>query len=386
MPDIRSFLRRGLAASVLTFSLALPFSGPAHALETKAKQAILLDFETGTVLMEKDARTRMYPASMSKIMTVYIAFQKLVEGRLSMDDEIPVSEKAWRKGGSKMFIEVGDRIRVEDILRGIIIQSGNDASIALAEALAGTEDAFADLMTQTARDIGMTDSQFRNATGWPDPDHYVTAYDLAVLAQRLVADFPQYYHFYKEKEFTWNGIKQGNRNPLLYRPGLGADGIKTGHTEASGYGLAASAIRGDHRLIAVVNGLDSVKARGTEAEKLLEWGFRNFENRTLFKAGETVEEAGVWLGVEDTVPLVTREDVRLTLPRGKSADMSAVVRYEGPLPAPIAEGAQVATLTVTAQDLDPIEIPLYAQRSIEKLGFLGRIVAAAETLIFGAVQ
>jgi len=376
----------GLAFLAALVPTVLIPTGPARAIETTAKQAILMDFETGTVLMEKNARSPMYPASMTKVMTAYIAFQRLSEGRLSLDDEIPVSEKAWRKGGSKMFIEVGNRVRVEDILRGIIVQSGNDASIALAEALSGTEGAFAEKMNETALDIGMTDTQFRNSTGWPDPEHYTTAYDLARLAQRLIADFPEYYHYYSETEFTWNEIRQGNRNPLLYRPGLGADGLKTGHTEAAGYGLTASAKRGDQRLIAVINGLDSVRARGTEAEKILEWGFRNFENRTLFKAGDTVEEAGVWLGVEETVPLVTKEPVRLTLPRSGNADMTAVVRYDGPIPAPIAEGAHVATLTVSATDLQPIEIPLYAAHTVEKLGFMGRILAAARTLVFGAVQ
>ena len=374
-----------LRSIIILLAMAV-FSPSVQAIETKAPQAILIDFETGTVLMESSARTQMYPASMTKIMTAYVAFRRLEDGTLSLNDEIPVSEKAWRKGGSKMFIEVGNRIRVEDILRGIIVQSGNDASIALAEALAGSEDAFAQVMTDVGRDIGMTNSQFRNSTGWPDSEHFVTAADLALLAQRLIADFPQFYHLWSEKEFTWNGIKQGNRNPLLYRPGLGADGLKTGHTQAAGYGLTASAERDGRRLILVVNGLDSVRDRGSEAEKLLEWGFRNFENKTLFSAGESVEEAGVWLGVEETVPLIPTQDVRLTLPRSSNADVKAVIRYEGPIPAPITKGEKLATLVVSADGLETTEVPLYAGMDVPKLGFVGRVIAAAKNLIFGAVQ
>ena len=257
----------GLSAALLWPALA----PPAQALETRAREAFLIDVTTGTVLLEKDADVSMPPASMSKIMTAYLVFGALKEGRISLDDKLPVSEKAWRKGGSKMFVEVGSEVSVEDLLRGVIVQSGNDACIVLAEALAGSEEAFAEQMTRKAREIGMEGSTFTNSTGWPDPNHRMTARDLAILAERMVQDFPDFYHYYSEREFTYNGIRQGNRNPLLYK-NLGADGLKTGHTEEAGYGLTASAERDGRRLVLVINGLESIKARSEEAERLIASG------------------------------------------------------------------------------------------------------------------
>ena len=238
--------------------LAVVLPTQAATMETQAEEAFLVDFQTGAVLLDKNADVRMPPSSMSKMMTAYMVFERLKDGRLSLDDELPVSEKAWRKGGSKMFVEVGDQVRVEDLLRGVIVQSGNDACIVLAEGLAGSEEAFAEQMTAKGREIGLTGSNFTNATGWPDENHYVTARDLATLAERIIVDHPEYYHYYSEKEFTWNDIRQGNRNPLLYR-NVGADGLKTGHTEAAGYGLTASAMQNGRRLLLVVNGLPSVR-------------------------------------------------------------------------------------------------------------------------------
>ena len=370
-------------AVVLSLAAGLPISS-ATARDTPARQAILIDVATGTVLFSKNADERMPPASMSKLMTAYMVFERLADGRLSLDDEFPVSERAWRKGGSKMFVEVGKRVRVEDLLRGIIVQSGNDACIVVAEGLSGSEQAFAEEMTKKADEIGLTDSNFRNASGWPDPDHYMSARDLARLATRLVQDFPQFYPIYSEKEFTFAGIKQGNRNPLLYK-NMGADGLKTGHTEESGYGLTASAVRDGRRLVLVVNGLESVTQRARESERLLQWGFREFKNYPLFKAGETVAEADVWLGKTGSVPLLLETPLTLTLSRKDRQEMNVTVNYDGPIPAPIVKGAQVATLRIAAPGLEaPVERPLIAGADIDQLGFVGRIGAALQHLLLGA--
>jgi len=275
-------------------ALALLFAGVASAappsFQTTAKQAILMDFDTGAVLYAKNADTPMFPASMTKIMTSIMVFDELRAGRLQLDSTFRVSENAWRKGGSKMFVRVKDDIKVEDLLRGIIVQSGNDASIVVAEGLAGSDETFGDQMTERAREIGLQDTVFRNATGWPDPDHVTSARDLAKLAAYLIREYPDFYSYYSEKEFTYGKsldgkpITQGNRNPLLYKS-VGADGLKTGHTEASGFGLTASAIRGDRRLVMVINGLNSVRARSSESERLINWGFQVFDNYPLFQAG-----------------------------------------------------------------------------------------------------
>ena len=371
-----------LAMFALFLALTVPSAAEAARIETNAREAILLDYDTGQVLFQKDADVLMPPASMTKIMTVFLAFERLADGRLHMDDEIPISEKAWRKGGSKMFVEIGSRVSVHDILRGIIVQSGNDASIALAEAIAGTEDAFAELMTEEAAKIGMENATFRNATGWPDPEHRITARGLATLAAETIRRFPEYYEIFSEETFTYNDIKQGNRNPLLYK-GMGADGLKTGHTENAGYGLTASAKRGDRRLILVVNGLDSVSQRSSEGERLLEWGFREFDNYKMLERGEVVEQASVWLGEKETVPLVTENELILTMPRAARKEMRVTVEYDGPIPAPIVKGQVLARMRISAPDMEDRVIPLRAGADVGKLGPLGRITAAVGHLIWG---
>jgi D-alanyl-D-alanine carboxypeptidase (penicillin-binding protein 5/6) len=320
---------------------------------------------------------------MSKIMTTYMVFERLKDGRLSLDDELLVSEKAWRMGGSKMFVEVGKTARVEDLLRGVIVQSGNDACIVLAEGLSGTEEAFAEEMTRKGREIGLTGSSFANSTGWPDPNQRMTARDLATLVQRIIADFPEYYHYYSETEFTYAEIRQMNRNPLLYKS-LGADGLKTGHTEEAGYGLTASAVQDDRRLILVVNGLESQKARSEESARLISWAFREFGNYTLFKPAETVEEAPVWLGAAPTVPLIMAEGVTITLSRRARRDMQVKVVYDAPIPAPLRAGQEVAKLVVTAPGDETLEFPLTAGVAVERLGVFRRVGASLEYLIFGA--
>ena len=342
---------------------------------------------TGAVLFEKAADEPMHPASMSKMMTIYMVFERLRDGRLSLDDALPVSENAWRKGGAKsggstMFLDPGSRVKLEDLIHGIIVQSGNDACIVVAEALSGSEEAFAAEMTDRARELGLQDTTLRNATGWPHPEHLTTARDLAILARRTIEDFPDYYHFYAGKMFTYNGIRQTNRNPLLYRD-VGADGLKTGHTQASGYGLTASAKRGDRRLILVVNGLSSVKERAREAERLVSWGFREFENYALLKAGDVVTDAEVWLGRDPVVPLVIEKDLTITLPRKARRKMKVTVRFDGPVPAPIREGTPLATLNVQAPGRDSVEVPLVAGADVEQLGIVGRLGVALRHIVWG---
>jgi D-alanyl-D-alanine carboxypeptidase (penicillin-binding protein 5/6) len=369
---------------VLVVAVTLPVF-PAFAIETPARQVLLMDMGTGSVLFEKNADEPMPPASMSKLMTVYLLFERLRDGRLKMDDTLPVSENAWRKGGaasggSTMFLEPGASVKVEDLIQGIIVQSGNDASIVVAEGLANDEETFAQEMTKRGRELGMRNTVFRNATGWPDPEHLSTARDLAVLAQRTIEDFPQYYPYYSEKEFTYNGIHQANRNPLLYKD-LGADGLKTGHTKASGYGLTASALKGDRRLILVINGLDDIRDRTRESDRLISWGFREFDNYPLFKAGEEVSTAEVWLGKAENVALVVDRDLSVTLPNAARPEMKVSVAYDGPIPAPITEGDRLAVLKISAPGVETVEVPLVAGNSVEKLGFFGRLFAAVKHLI-----
>lgn len=392
--DIRSGIApRGVAVALMAAVLApgavLVASGTALAaaptFESAGKQAILVDDLTGSVLYAKNADERMAPSSMSKLMTAYVLFDRLKSGRVSISDEFPVSEKAWRMGGSKMFVELNSRVKVEDLIQGIIVQSGNDACVVVAEALAGSEDAFARVMNDTARELGMTGSHFTNASGWPDPEHYMTARDLATLARHIIDEFPEYYKYYSQTEYTYGGIKQGNRNPLLYKD-IGVDGMKTGHTEAGGYGLTASMKQGDRRLIMVVNGLSGVNERSNEGERLLSWGMREFENRKLFSAGEVVETAEVWLGDTGTVPLVPARDLVVTIPVADRNSLTAKVVYDGPIPAPIAEGQEIAKLVVDAPGIEPLAVPLVAGQTVTEAGPIGRILAAISHFVSGVAE
>ncbi len=369
---------------ILLFAAGVwPQASAQTAIDTSAREAILVDAGTGTVLFEKNADTLMHPASMSKLMTIAMVFDRLADGSIKMEDTFPVSESAWRIQGSKMFVELGARIPVADLLRGIIVQSGNDACVVIAEGIGGDEQNFARKMTERAREIGMTHSEFRNASGWPDPEHMMTARDLATLAGYLVNKHKQYYGIFAEIDFTWHGIKQGNRNPLLYSY-PGADGLKTGHTEEAGYGLTGSAERNGRRLIVVVTGLDSDKHRGIEAERLLTLGFNEFETYTLLSAHQTLDEADVWLGDADKIPLVAGTDIRVTLPRAARKSLQAKLVYQTPVAAPVAQGAQVGTVTFTAAGMQPITVPVTAGAAVEKLGFLGKIPAAFNYLLWGA--
>ena len=380
---VHMIIKQAVLATLL--SLMLISSNTSNAFETLGKQAILLDATTNTVLFSKNADELMTPSSMSKIMTVYKLFERLKDGGLSLTDTFRVSEKAWRKRGSKMFVSLKSRVKVEDLIRGIIVQSGNDAAIVVAEGLSGSESAFADSLNVTAKKLGMTKSNFVNASGWPDPGHETTARDLAILTNATITNFPNFYHYYSEKFFTFNGIKQANRNPTIYR-NIGADGLKTGHTEAGGYGLTTSAIRKDRRLILVINGLPSKKSRRTEPEKLLDWGFREFNNYTLFKAGETVTRAKVWMGDRGSIPLLIEKDLVLTLSRKARRGMKVTVAMRTPVSAPIQKGQVLAMLKIKIPNQENIKLPLVSATSVSQLGLFSRLGTAIEYLLWGVSE
>ena len=351
----------------------------ASTLNTAAKQAIMFDYETGTVLFEKDADKQMPTSSMSKVITAYVIFDALKAGTIKLDDTFNVSEKAWRKGGSKMFVEVGKDIKIEDLLRGVIIQSGNDATIVLAEGLSGSEEAFAAALNAKAEELGMENSNFKNASGWPDPDHYSTARDLGKLATALIQNHPEYYKYYAEKDFTYNDIPQQNRNPLLYQ-NIGADGIKTGHTEIGGYGLIGSGVKDGRRVIFVLNGLDSSAARAQESKKFLQWGLNSFKNETLVTKDSIVGQGDVLLGKSETVDLIVKDDIRLTIPHNATKNIKLTVSYNGPIQAPIKAGDEVGVLTISVPNQPDTTTPVYAASDVESKGFLAQTIFKAKTL------
>ncbi len=326
----------------LTLFSASVFAQTPAPVETAAKQAILIDANTGTLLFAKDAEIPMPTSSMSKMMTIYMVFEAIKNGKLSMTDELQVSDHAWKQEGSRMFVNAGQKVRVEDLIRGVVIQSGNDAAVVFAEALgSGSESVFAEMMNAKAAELGMTNSHFVNATGLPDPQHYASARDLATLAMALMRDFPEDYHYFSEIDFTYNGIKQGNRNPLLYR-NMNVDGLKTGHTDVGGYGLTASALRGGRRLVLVLNGMEDMQARADESAHVLDWGYREFGLYPIAKAGEKFAEAKVWLGQAQRCRWSRRKDVALTLPRSARSGLKVSVVYDEPVSAPIAKGSKSA--------------------------------------------
>jgi len=355
--------------------------------ETRATHAAVLDYETGEVLYSKNGEDPMPPASMSKLMTVLMAFEAIEAGTLSLEDELPVSAEAWRKGGaasgsSTMFLEPNSRARVADLLRGVIVQSGNDACIVLAEAISGSEDAFAQAMTERARELGLESANFTNSTGWPDPDHLISAIDLARLAAIIIRDHPDLYDIYSVEEFTYNGIRQFNRNPLL---GVfdGADGLKTGHTEASGYGLVGSAVRDDERRIIVFNGMESTRARASEAERLMRAAFTDFDVYELFPEGATLGTAPVFLGEAAVVPLRLAAPVKLGLHRRARSEATAEVVLPGELSAPVQEGQAVGELVVSLPDGRTERYPVEAAAPVARKGLGGRAMAALVSFIRG---
>lgn len=367
-----------LAVFVLLFPVAT------MAMETTARQALLLDLDTHTVLLAKNPDEPMPPSSMSKLMTLYVVFQHLKDGRIKLGDKLMVSEKAWRMQGSKTFVPVGGEVTVEDLIRGVAVQSGNDACIVLAEGLKGSEEAFAREMNRLAQEIGLKRSHFVNATGWPDEQHVMSARDLALLAERLISDFPEYYHYFAEKEFTYHKITQPNRN-LLLASNLGVDGLKTGHTEAAGYGITLSAKDPQgRRLLLVLNGLKKEKERAAEGDRLLRYGFREFETVTLLRKGQAAGDAPVWFGQQATVALAAAEDIRLTLPAGRAKDMRVQLVYDSPIPAPVMADARVAELVIHPPEPgEEIRVPLVAARTIERMSGMARLFASLEYRLFG---
>lgn len=379
--------RSQLYGSVLAGVFMLSGISSAAAIETKARNAVLMDYDTGQFLYAKDADKMVPPASMSKLMTVYVLFSKLKDGSLSLDDTFSVSENAWRKGGaasggSTMFLNINEEVRVEDLIKGIIIQSGNDACIVVAENLAGSEEDFAVLMNKTAKKIGLNNSSFANATGLPHPDHRMAVEDLAKLAQRIIKEFPGYYYLFSQKTFTHNNISQGNRNPLLYSM-QGADGLKTGHTEEAGFSLTASVKRGDRRLIEVMTGMKSNKERSEEAGKLMSWGFREFDNYEILTAGQKIAEIPVWFGTDKSVNLVVSDTVKRTIKKSKAPKVQMTAVYDKPVKAPIKKGDQLGVVKVEIPGQETIEVPLVADRNIAKLGFFGKIGENLKYLLFG---
>ncbi len=337
-----------------------------------ADSYILMDYHSNTLLAEKNSDHRVEPASITKMMTAYVVFDEIKKGELDMDETTTISEKAWRTGGSKMFVEVDKKVRVEDLIRGMIVQSGNDASVALAEHIGGSEEVFAGMMNKAAAKLGMKNSHFTNATGLPDEAHYVSAYDVALLGQALVRDFPDLYYIYSEKEFTYNEIKQHNRNTLLWRDPT-VDGFKTGHTESAGYCLATTSIRNGMRLISVVMGTESEKARADETQKLLNYGFRFYETHKLYPAGEQQAVAEVWKGNEEQVPIGLDTDLFITIPKGSYDKLQAGIDIPGRLKAPIAAGQTLGQLTIRLNDQVITHRPMVALNAVAEGGWWTRM-------------
>ncbi|NDW53461.1 D-alanyl-D-alanine carboxypeptidase family protein [Aliiroseovarius sp. PrR006] len=363
------------ALVALVFIAALP----ARAFDTRATSAYVLDVTTGTVLLEKNAEVPLPPASMSKLMTVNMLFEALADGRVTLSTPFGVSDRAANMGGSTMFLTQGDRPTVEDLLQGIIVQSGNDACVAVAEGLAGTEDAFARMMTDRARNMGLANTSFGNASGWPHPMQRMSMKDLALLARHLIVEFPDYYRYFSQTEYHYKDRapdNRFNRNPLL-RLGIGADGLKTGHTQEAGYGLVGSARQGDRRIVFVISGMMSEKERAEEAEAIVNWAFRQFTMKTTVKAGQRVAEAPVWLGSSATVGLVPAEDVNLLIPAGQRGGITATVNWTGPIPAPIAQGQELAQMVISRDGLSDTVVPLYAEFGVGNAGYTKRLATAA---------
>lgn len=374
--------------------ILLLFTLPARAFETQAGAAYVADHTTGTVLLSKNADTPLPPASMSKLMTLYMAFEAVrrgkVEGGLDLNETLPVSEHAQSFGGSSMFLQAGEQVSVEDLLRGIIVLSGNDACVVIAEALSpdGTEYGFARMMTQRARELGMEQSTFINASGWPQPGHLMSMKDLGILAGRLIDDFPEFYPMFAEQEFEFDNrvpSNRMNRNPILSME-IGADGLKTGHTQEAGYGLVGSAMQGDRRVVFVITGLDSVQDRSSESRAIINWAFRQFTKRQLAAAGEKFAEAPVWMGGAPTVGLVTETDTSVLMPALAETSFEGEIVYTGPFAAPIQKGDPLGELVFTLEGLPETRIPLVADADVRVGGFASRVITAARVLLRDMMQ
>ena len=356
-------------------------------ITTVADYAHIIDFDSNRVLLSKNPDSPMKPASMAKIMTLYIVFSRIAEGSLSLEDEFLVSEKAWKMGGSRSFLDVGTRVSIEALINGIAVQSGNDAAVVIAEGISGSEEVFSDEMNRFAKQLGMSNTNFTNSTGWPDDNLTTTARDLSLLTAALIRDFPSdtypsLYPVFAKEDYTYNNIKQGNRNPLINRS-LGADGLKTGHTKESGYGLVGSAQRNGHRIIMVLNGMKSKKQRSLESNRLMDFMFREFRKYTFFEQGETVSTANIWLGKEAKIPLVLETELSRVLSRSERSNTKITVNYNEPVQAPLAKGDEVGTLWLEVNGVRE-EIPIIAGRDVGQLPVFIRVTEAIKYLIFGA--
>lgn len=382
----KGLLMRALAFGIL--ALLSMLAAPVQAFETNARAAWVYDVATGTVLMEKNADDAMPPASMSKLMTLYMLFEALHEGRVQLDTRLPVSTKARQMQGSTMFLNENDRPTVEELIKGIIVLSGNDACVVVAEGLSGTEDAFSRQMTERAHEIGMTKSNFVNASGWPAAGHVMSAHDLGLVAQRIINDFPEYYKYFAIAEFPFDNrapANRHNRNPLL-RLGIGADGLKTGHTEEAGYGLVGSALQGDRRIVFVISGLPNDRARAEESERIVNWAFRQFTMRTVVPKGEIVAQAPVWLGSQSKVGLTTEDGVKVLIPAGSQSGVTAEAVFNGPIEAPIKAGTRVGDLVINIPNAGESRMPLVTATDVEPAGVFGRLQGAATRLGGQAIQ
>lgn len=371
-------MRRATTLLGLMAALLLAALSPARAFETSARAAWVYDLTTNTVLLEKNARVQLPPASMSKLMTINMLFEALRDGRVKLDDRFAVSSQAKSMEGSTMFLNEQDRPTVEELIKGMIVLSGNDACVVVAEGLAGTEKEFAVKMNARAEALGMTDSQFTNASGWPDPQHLMSMRDLGILAVRLITEFPEYYPYFALTEFPYDGRSPDNRfnrNPLL-KMNIGADGLKTGHTIEAGYGLVGSAVQNGRRIVFVISGLDSEKARAEEAQRITDWAFREFIQKTVAKKGQKIADAPVWMGSVKSVGLVVGEDMTLLLPSLAQGSLKAEVRYNGPLNAPFAAGTKLADLVIDIPGHNPVTVPLVAEQDVATGGFTTRVGTA----------
>jgi D-alanyl-D-alanine carboxypeptidase (penicillin-binding protein 5/6) len=369
----------------LTLLLALAVLPASAEITTTAQHGVIMDADSGEILWAKDAFTPMPPASMSKLMTIELLFSRLKDGRVKLDTPFEVSERAWReRSGSEMFVNIHDKITVENLIRGIVIQSGNDACIVVAEALGGTVEGFVAMMNKRAKEIGLKQSHFVNPDGLDQPPgQRMSAEDLARLARHIIKDYPQYYHYFGEREFVWTNIHQPNRNPLLGKV-EGADGLKTGHLDESGYGLVGSAIRNGQRVILVLNGLGSEKDRADEGARLMDTAFREFKRYTLFKPGDIVGQAQVFAGAQPTAPLTVKAPLNLVLQVDSRPGMKVAIRYNAPLRAPLEQGQEVATLVVTAPDFPGMTVPLVVAAPVPEVGFFGRIAIGIKAMFGGA--
>ena len=358
------------------------FTSKLYAIDTKAEQAIVMDFDTNEILFEKNSNIKTPPASMTKIMTVYAAFDRLKNTDLSIENECVVSAKAYKMGGSRTFLEIDDKVSIDELLKGIIIQSGNDASVALAECLAGTEDDFAKLMNVYAKRIGMSNTNFLNSSGWPEDNHYSTVYDLALLSNAVINEFPDLYLYFSDKEFTYNDIKQPNRNKLLSSV-QGADGLKTGFTRASGWGIAATAKRDDRRITAVINGTNSSRSRLNEASNLINWAFSQTSQKLLVDENQVIVEVDVWLGNKPRVNLVSSKKIVSTLSFDQIQLIKSSLEYKRPIEAPIKKGEVYGKLLIDIDGKPNIEVELIAQENVGTVNPISKVFAAMKYLIFG---